>query len=99
MKGPGGALFNISKKNVGNRSSITKHKENIQWKRIVFLKKKHLFPELFVSRNVGNSIKCNKNISPPPPPQTTPTCEIKNQNKGIEKNYGVLGLFCAHCLG
>ena len=42
-----------------------------------------VFPEFF-SRNVGNSIKCEKNITPPPPPQTTPTLEIQNQNKGIE---------------
>ena len=41
-----------------------------------------LFPELFVSRNVGNSIKCKKNINPPP------TFEIKNQNKGIEDILG-----------
>ena len=33
----------------------------------------------FCSRNVGNSIKCEKNITPPPP-----TFEIQNQNKGIE---------------
>ena len=39
-----------------------------------------VFPD-FVSRNVGNSIKCEKNITPP---QTTPTFEIQNQNKGIE---------------
>ena len=39
----------------------------------------------FFSRNVGNSIKCEKNITrSPPPPQTTPTFEIQNQNKGIE---------------
>ena len=38
-----------------------------------------VFPEFF-SRNVGNSIKCEKNITPPPPP----TFEIQNQNKGIE---------------
>ena len=42
-----------------------------------------VFPDFF-SRNVGNSIKCEKNITPPPPPQTTPTFEIQNQNKGIE---------------
>ena len=43
-----------------------------------------VFPDLF-SRNVGNSTKCEKNITPPPP-QTTPTFEIhnQNQNKGIE---------------
>ena len=41
-----------------------------------------VFPDFF-SRNVGNSIKCEKNITPPPP-QTTPTFEIQNQNKGIE---------------
>ena len=41
-----------------------------------------VFPDLF-SRNVGNSIKCEKNTTPPPPP-TTPTFEIQNQNKGIE---------------
>ena len=35
----------------------------------------------FVSRNVGNSIKCEKNITPPPP--NHPTFEIQNQNKGI----------------
>ena len=36
------------------------------------------------------SIKCKKNITPPPP-QTTPTFdmfEIKNQNKGIEDYIG-----------
>ena len=37
-----------------------------------------VFPDFF-SRNVGNSIKCEKNITPPPP-----TFEIQNQNKGIE---------------
>ena len=43
-----------------------------------------VFPNCF-SRNVGNSIKCEKNITtPPPPPQTTPTFEIQYQNKGIE---------------
>ena len=42
-----------------------------------------VFPDLF-SRNVGNSIKCEKTLHPPPPPQTTPTFEIQNQNKGIE---------------
>ena len=41
-----------------------------------------VFPDFF-SRNVGNSIKCEKNITHPPP-QTTPTFEIQNQNKGIE---------------
>ena len=35
------------------------------------------------SRNVVNSIKYEKNITPPTP-QTTPTFEIQNQNKGIE---------------
>ena len=38
------------------------------------------YSQNFFSRNVGNSIKCKKNI----PPQTTPTFEIQNQNKGIE---------------
>ena len=43
-----------------------------------------VFPDFF-SRNVGYSIKCEKNSTPPPPPlQTTPTFEIQNQNKGIE---------------
>ena len=44
-----------------------------------------VFPDFF-SRNVGNSIKCEKNITPPAstPPPTTPTFEIQNQNKGIE---------------
>ena len=42
-----------------------------------------VFPDLF-SINVGNSIKCEKNITPPPPPQATPTFEVQNQNKGIE---------------
>ena len=37
-----------------------------------------VFPDLF-SRNVGNSIKCEKTLHPPPP-----TFEIQNQNKGIE---------------
>ena len=37
-----------------------------------------VFPDFF-SRNVGNSIKCEKNITPPPPP-----IDIQNQNKGIE---------------
>ena len=37
-----------------------------------------VFPDFF-SRNFGNSIKCEKNIIPPPP-----TFEIQNQNKGIE---------------
>ena len=37
-----------------------------------------VFPDFF-SRNVGNSIKCQKNITPPPP-----TFEIQNQNRGIE---------------
>ena len=53
----------------------------------------NLFPELFVSRYVGNSIKCKKNITP----QTTPTFdmikpggEIKNQNKGIEDYIGYI---------
>ena len=41
-----------------------------------------VFPDFF-SRNVGNSIKCEKNITPPPPP----TFEIQNQNKGIEDIY------------
>ena len=41
-----------------------------------------VFPDFF-SRNVANCIKCEKNITPPPP-QTTPTFEIQNQNKGIE---------------
>ena len=36
-----------------------------------------------LSINVVNSIKYEKNITPPPPP-TTPTFEIQNQNKGIE---------------
>ena len=36
-----------------------------------------VFPDFF-SRNVRNSIKCEKNITPPPP------FEIQNQNKGIE---------------
>ena len=36
-----------------------------------------VFPDYF-SRNVGNSIKCEKNITPPP------TFEIQYQNKGIE---------------
>ena len=40
-----------------------------------------VFQDLF-SRNVGNSIKCEKNIPPPPP--NHPTFEIQNQNKGIE---------------
>ena len=47
-------------------------------------RKKHLmrnncfvFPDFF-SRNVGNSIKCEKNITPPPP-QTTPTFEIRTR--------------------
>ena len=40
-----------------------------------------VFPDFF-SRN-GNSIKCEKTLHPPPP-QTTPTFEIQNQNKGIE---------------
>ena len=31
-----------------------------------FSKKKKLFPELFVSRNVGNSIKWRKTLHPPP---------------------------------
>ena len=44
-----------------------------------------MYSQIFVSRNVGNSIKYEKNITPPPPPpQTTPTFEIQNQNKGIE---------------
>ena len=47
-------------------------------------KKKIFFPRFFFSRNV-NSIKCEKNIKTlHPPPQTTPTFEIQNQNKGIE---------------
>ena len=47
--------------------------------------KKSLFPELFVSRNGGNSIKCKKNMIPPPPnKKTTHTFEIRNHNKGIE---------------
>ena len=41
-----------------------------------------VFPDFF-SRNAGNSIKCEKNITPHPP-QTTPTFEIQIQNKGIE---------------
>ena len=40
---------------------------------------KNEFPD-FVSRNVGNSIKCEKNITPPNPPPF----EIQKQNKGIE---------------
>ena len=73
-----GALFNIS--------SIKKHEENIKWEIIVFLKKKKkiVFPKFIFSINVVNSIKYEKNITPPPPPQTTPTFEIQNQNKGIE---------------
>ena len=53
---------------VANRYSIQKHEENIKWKRIVFLKNNYffLFPELFFGRNVGNSIQCKKNITPPP---------------------------------
>ena len=39
-----------------------KHEEHIKWKRIVF-EKKSLFPDLFVFRNVGNSIKCKKNLT------------------------------------
>ena len=46
-----------------------------------------LFPEIFVSRNVGNSIKCKKNITPHT--QTTPTFEIKNQNKGTEDIFDI----------
>ena len=46
-----------------------------------------VFPDFF-SRNVGNSIKCEKNIRPPPP-QITPTFEIQNQNKGIEDIMGI----------
>ena len=47
--------------------------------------KKSLFPELFVSRNGGNSIKCKKNMTPPPPiKKATHTFEIRNHNKGIE---------------
>ena len=42
-----------------------------------------MYSQIFFSRNVGNSIECEKNITPPPP-QTTPTFEIQNQNKGIE---------------
>ena len=42
-----------------------------------------LYSQIFFSRNVGNSIKCEKNITTPPP-QTTPTFEIQNQTKGIE---------------
>ena len=38
-----------------------------------------VFPDFF-SINVANSIKCEKNITPPPPH----TFEIQNQNKGIE---------------
>ena len=41
-----------------------------------------VFPD-FVSINVGNSIKCENNITPPPP-QTTHTFEIQNQNKEKE---------------
>ena len=37
-------------------------------------------PRIFFSRNVGHSIKCKKNITPPPPH----TFEITNQNKRIE---------------
>ena len=54
-----------------------KHEENIKWEIIVFV-----FPDFF-HRNVGNSIKCEKTLHPPPP-QATPTFEIQNQNKGIE---------------
>ena len=46
-----------------------------------------VFPDFF-SRNVGNSIKCQKNITPNHP-HTTPTFEIQNQNKGIEDIMGI----------
>ena len=41
-----------------------------------------MYSQIFFSRNVGNSIKYEKNIfyTPPPPPKF----EIQNQNKGIE---------------
>ena len=50
-----------------------------------FSQKKKCIPRIFFSRNVVNSIKYKKNITPPPPQTTvTPTFEIQNQNKGIE---------------
>ena len=69
---------------------------------IVFLNKKifcFLFPEFIFSRNVGNSIKCKKNITPPP--QTTPTFdmfEIKNQNKGIGDIIWDIDCHCPYLL-
>ena len=68
-KFPISTLFNIS-------IIQKKHEEKIKWEIIVS------YSQIFVSRNVGNSIKCEKNITPPA--QTTPTFEIQNQNKGIE---------------
>ena len=53
-----------------------KHEENIKWEIIVF------YSQIVFSRNVGNNIKCEKTLHPPP--QTTPTFAIQNQNKGIE---------------
>ena len=40
----------------------------------------------FIFFDVGNSMKREENMKylHPPPPQTTPTFQIKNQNKGIE---------------
>ena len=52
-----------------------------------------VFPD-FCSRNVGNRIKCEKNITPPPPP-----FEIQNQNKGIEDIMDILvDSNCPHLL-
>ena len=58
-------------------------KKNCFSNKIVFF----LFPELFFSRNVVNSIKCKKNIIPLPP--THPHIwDKKNQNKGIDDYIG-----------
>ena len=64
-----------------NRSSIKKNTKKTLNEKEVFLKK-NVFPD-FVSRNVGNSIKCKKNITPPPP-----TFEIKKSEQG---NRGYIG--------
>ena len=62
-----GALFNIS-------SIQKKHEENInKWEIIV------LYSQIFFSRNVGNSIKCEKNITPPPPPNHPHIWDTKSE--------------------